>query len=264
MPDTETLLQLGNLKPVLPALLLPPLALLTASVVGLTLVAKKNRGGWMLLTVSLVVLWVVCCHGFAVWLARTALVQFAPTSAAELAGAQVQAIVVLGGGLQPYAPEYGTARPTAQTAARLSYGIFLSRQSKLPVAFSGGVGWGTQATQASSEADVAQRVALDDYGVTLRWLEGNSRDTAENAAFTAPLLAASGVERIALVTHATHMPRALAAFEQMGMIVTPAPTGFVLPQRSALLEWLPSAEGQQATQQVWREVLGGWVARWRS
>ena len=217
----------------------------------------------MLLTISLVLLWVVSCHGFAVWLARSALVQFAPTSADQLARAQVQAIVVLGGGLLPHAPEYGTARPTAQTAARLSYGIFLSQQSKLPVAFSGGVGWGTRAAQGSGEADVAQRVALDEYGVALRWLEGKSRDTAENANFTAPLLAVSGVERIALVTHATHMPRALAEFERIGLVVTPAPMGFVLPRRSALLEWLPSAEGHLATQQVWREVLGGWVARLR-
>ena len=73
----------------------------------------------------------------------------------------------------------------------------------------------------------------------------------------APLLADSGVQRIALVTHASHMPRAVAEFARMGLLVTPAPMGFVVPRRNPLLEWLPSAEGLQASQQVLREVLGG-------
>jgi hypothetical protein len=56
--DTESLLQLGTLKPVLSVLVLPPLALLvTAGEAGLTLIAK-SRGGWMLLTISLV-LWAI-------------------------------------------------------------------------------------------------------------------------------------------------------------------------------------------------------------
>jgi hypothetical protein len=42
MPDTESLLQLGTLKPVLSVLLLPPLALLVTAVASLTLIAKKK------------------------------------------------------------------------------------------------------------------------------------------------------------------------------------------------------------------------------
>ena len=108
---------------------------------------------------------------------------------------------------------------------------------------------------------MAQRIAQQENGVTLRWVEGQSRDTAENARRMAPLLAASGIQRIALVTHASHMPRAVAEFERTGLLVTPAPMGFVLPRRSPLFEWLPSAEGLQASQQVLRELVGGVVAR---
>ena len=43
----------------------------------------------------------------------------------------------------------------------------------------------------------------------LRWTEDRSRDTRENAAATVALLRAAGVRQIVLVTHASHMPRAM-------------------------------------------------------
>lgn len=249
------------LKPLLASLALPPLAPLILAALGLLLAAGKRRGGLALAWLSLAVLALLSCHGTAVWLAHHALPQFAPTTLAQLKTGQVQVLVVLGGGVLPNAPEYGQAQPAPQTAARLRYGLWLARQSGLPVAFTGGVGWAAQGTQAASEADVAARVAQQEYGVTLRWLESESRDTAGNARLLAPLLQRDGVQRIALVTDAWHMPRAVAAFEQAGLTVTPAPMGFVRPIESALLQWLPSARGLLASQQVLREWLALTVAR---
>lgn len=248
-------MDLAALKPLLTSLALPPLAL------GLLLAAGKKRGGLALTALSLAVLALLSCHGTAVWLARHALPQFAPASIAQLKIGQVQAIVVLGGGLLPEAPEYGQAQPGPHTAARLRYGLWLARQSGLPVAFTGGVGWAAQGAQAVSEAEVAARVAQQDYGVTLRWLEAQSQDTAGNARLLAPLLQRDGVQRIALVTDAWHMPRAVALFERAGLQVTPAPMGFVRPIESAVLQWLPSACGLLASQQVLREWLALTLAR---
>jgi uncharacterized SAM-binding protein YcdF (DUF218 family) len=246
----------GTFKPLLTSLALPPLAPLLLALLGLLLAFKRRRGGLALAALSLVLLWLLSCHGIAVWLARNALPQFAPTFAAQLKAGKVQAIVVLGGGLLPKAPEYGQSQPRAATAARLRYGIALARQSGLPVAFSGGVGWAANGAQAASEAEVAARVAQQDYGVALRWLEAQSRDTSGNARLLTPLLQRDGVQRIALVTDAWHMPRAVAAFERAGLTVTPAPTGFILPVERDLLEWLPSANGLLAS----REVLREWLA----
>jgi uncharacterized SAM-binding protein YcdF (DUF218 family) len=254
-------MDLGALKPLLTSLALPPLAPLLLAALGLLLAAGKKRGGLALTALSLAALALLSCHGTAVWLARHALPQFAPASVAQLETGQVQAIVVLGGGLLPEAPEYGQAQPGPHTAARLRYGLWLARQSGLPVAFTGGVGWAAQGAQAASEADVAARVAQQDYGVTLRWREAQSRDTAGNARLLAPLLQRDGVQRIALVTDAWHMPRAAAAFEQAGLQVTPAPMGFVRPIESVVLQWLPSARGLLASQQVLREWLALAVAR---
>ena len=92
-------------------------------------------------------------------------------------------------------------------------------------------------------------------------MDDQSRDTAENAANLHALLARDGVQRIALVTQAWHMPRALQAFERAGFTVTPAPTGFGLPQQRSLLEWLPTARGLQSSREVLREWLGLLVAQ---
>jgi uncharacterized SAM-binding protein YcdF (DUF218 family) len=169
--------------------------------------------------------------------------------------------VVLGGGVQPLAPEYATAQPTADTAARLRYGVWLARQSQLPLAFTGGVGWANSGTAAPSEAAIARAAVAEDYGLALRWADDQSRDTAENAAYLHTLLARDGIQRIALVTQAWHMPRAQQAFERVGFTVTPAPTGFTLQQQRTLLEWLPTAHGLQASREVLREWLGLQVAK---
>lgn len=249
------------LKPLLSALLLPPLGPLLLGLLGLWLAMRKKRGGFALVLFALALLWALSCHASAVWLARSVLPQFAPLAAGQLEASKIQAIVVLGGGVLPEAPEYGEAQPSAETAARLRYGIRLARQSGLPVAFSGGLGWAANARQTEPESEIARRIAQQDYGVALRWLEGTSRDTAENASLLAPLLARDGVTRIALVTHARHMPRSVSAFEKAGLTVTPAPMGFVLPNESGWLEWLPSAQGLTASRHVLREWLGITVAR---
>jgi len=256
--------ELGNLKPLLTALAMPPLSLLLLAALGVLLALReRQRSGLALVVLSLASLALLSSHGMAVWLARHALASFQPVSLQRLVTDRVQAIVVLGGGLLPLAPEYGSAQPSAETLARLRYAVWLGKQAGLPLAFSGGVGWGASDRQTTSEAEVAQHVVQQDSGVTLRWVESKSHDTTENARLLAPLLSASGVRRVALVTHASHMPRAVAAFEAVGLVVTPAPMGFVLPLRQPLHEWLPSSVGLQASQPVLREILGGWVARLR-
>ncbi|MDB5886445.1 MAG: hypothetical protein JWR74_2616 [Polaromonas sp.] len=255
-------MELGFLKPLLTSLALPPVLPLVLALLGLLLAWRRQRSGLALAALALAGLWLLSCHGTAVWLARHALPQFAAVTAAQLKARQVQAIVVLGGGLLSDAPEYGGApQPSAFTAARLRYGIWLGSQSGLPLAFTGGTGWAADGMQPVSEAEVAARVALQDYGVTLRWRESASRDTWENARLLAPLLQRDKVQRIALVTDAWHMPRSVAAFQSAGFDVTPAPMAFTLPIESRQLQWLPSGQGLLASRLVLREWLGLAVGR---
>ena len=255
-------MELGFFKPLLTSLAMPPAAPLLLALLGLLLAWRRKRGGMALAALSLVALWLLSCHGTAVWLARHALPQFDAVTAAQLKMDRVQAIVILGGGLLPAAPEYGGApQPSAVTAARLRYGIWLARQSGLPVAFSGGIGWAADGIQPLSEAEVAARVAQQDFGVALRWSEAVSRDTSGNARLLAPVLMREGVQGIVLVTDAWHMSRSVSAFQTAGFVVTPAPMAFTRPIESRLLQWLPSAQGLLASRQVLRECLGLAVGR---
>ncbi|WP_431095570.1 YdcF family protein [Polaromonas aquatica] len=251
----------GALKPLLTALALPPASLLLLALLGLLLAVRKKKAGLALVTCSVLLLALLSCHGTAVWLSRTMLPQFPAMPVASLQTHKVQAIVVLGGGVLPEAAEYGNSQPGAHTAARLRYGVWLARQSSLPLAFSGGMGWAASSAQTDSEAVVAARMVQQDYGMTLRWNEAQSRDTAGNARLLAPLLQQSGVQRIALVTDAWHMPRAALAFERAGLTVTPAPMGQVQPARNDLMEWIPSASGLIISQQVLREWLALAIGR---
>ena len=74
-----------------------------------------------------------------------------------------------------------------------------------------------------TEAAVMREVLARDFGVDARWLEDESRNTVENAEFSARILLPQKVSRIILVTSAFHMRRSLLAFERAGFVVLPAP-----------------------------------------
>ena len=284
-------MEFGAFKPLITALLMPLAMFPLLGLLGLTMVASRKPIGWLLCFGALVSLWLLSCQGVAVWLAKTALPQYPPATVLQLKTSQIQAIVILGGGIYPEAPEYGAAQPSRFTTERLRYGIHLARQSGLPVAFTGGVGWaagtaqgtaaGTaQGTAAGIAADIAagtaagtaagmteaqtvERAAKDDFGFTLRWVENQSRDTHENATLTAQLLKRDGIDRVAVVTDALHMPRAMLEFGRTGLTTLAAPTGYILPTKSPILQWLPSAEGITDSTRLLHELLGLQVARLR-
>lgn len=244
----------GVLKPILSSLALPPASLLLLVAFGLLLVAARRRTAGLWVAGSGVLgLWLASCHAVAMVLATTLLPSVPAVTPDRLAG--VQAIVVLGGGVLRDAPEYGAAQPSSFLAARLRYAAWLARRTGKPLAFSGGVGWSSVDGGIAPEGDVARWMLAEDYGLAPRWIDAASRDTRENAQRTRELLARDGIQRIALVTHSWHMPRAADEFERVGFQVLPAPTGFPSPQARPLLEWLPSAEGLTLSRVVVREAL---------
>lgn len=246
----------AEFKPLLTALALPPAGPLLLALFGLLLLGRRRLGGAIVSLLGIATLWFLSCNAVGVGLAHSLLPQVAPVNVRGAELANVQAIVILGGGVVGQAPEYGGPRPSAASLERIRYGVRLARQTRKPLAFAGGVGWSSVGTGVAAEADVARGVLKDDYGLELRWFDDNSRDTAENARRMADAMRGDRIQRIALVTHAWHMPRARAAFEQAGFQVTPAPTGFATPRDRTLLEWLPSVHGLDLSRSVLREWLG--------
>jgi uncharacterized SAM-binding protein YcdF (DUF218 family) len=204
---------------------------------------------------TLALLWLLSCQAVAIGLSLHLLPQVSPVTAVTLKEQQVQAIVVLGGGVENHAAEYEGAVLAPDAMSRLLYGVYLSRTTQLPMAYSGGKGWGGPADQPAEAAVAA--LALTRLGATpMRWQEDQSRDTRENAVFTAALLKADGITHIALVTHAWHMPRSVHQFEKAGFHVTPAPMGYIRSDETLLLQWLPSGTGLRNSARIIKEWLG--------
>ena len=256
----------GAWKPVLTALLLPPVPWLLLIAVGARCLWRRQRAGWWLVLPSLAALWLGSTTGTAERLARLAGLEATALPASRIsalaaaqasaAGRSNTAIVVLGGGRDLIAPEYGGADLSSESLRRLRYGLWLSRATGLPVAFSGGHGWSQP--QGESEAGIAARVAAREFGQPLRWLESQSRDTRSNARLTMPLLRADGIGHVVLVTHGWHMKRALRAFVEAAAEATiePAPIDLAQDADLAPMAWLPSGPGYMRCRQVLRE----WIA----
>jgi uncharacterized SAM-binding protein YcdF (DUF218 family) len=248
-------MEMGELKPVLAALVLPPAGPLLLALLGLVLARRRRGLGLGLAGLALLLALVLTSHSVGRMLAGALLPPLAAAQPQQVRA--MQAVVVLGGGLLHQAPEYGAGQPNANTLARLRYGAWLARRTGLPVAFAGGVGWAAAGMGAESEGAVARRVLQEDWGIAPRWVEDRSRDTEENARNLAQVLLPQQVRRIALVTDAAHVPRAADAFRAAGFEVLPAPTGLPGPLARPLLEVLPSAAGAA----LCREVLREWLAR---
>lgn len=246
-------MQAGDFKALLSTLLLPPAGPLLLALLGLWLARGGRRFGLVLAGLSVLLLGLLSCHGVALQLGHWLVPSPPPVGLADLARARVQAVVVLGGGVQAPAPEYGEPQPSAATLGRLRYGARLARASGLPMAFTGGMGWSGRGL--ASEAQAAEIAARQDFGITLRWVDDQARDTRENALRIAQLAQPAGVRRIALVTDAWHLPRATLEFRRAGFEVLPAPTGLPVPQERAALEWMPTAYGLSTSRQMLREWL---------
>lgn len=168
------------------------------------------------------------------------------------------AIVVLSAECDAAGDEYGHPVAGPVTLQRLRYGAWLQRRTQLPLLVSGGDG-GARWSLAATMADAAER----EFFVPVRWREDRSTDTLENAAFSAALLRQEGVQSVLLVTHAWHMPRAVACFEAHGLEVVPAPTGFHGPAGCGPTDWLPQWHGLRDSALVLHE-LAGFLQLWLS
>ena len=251
-------------KHVVGALALPPAPLLALTLWGAWRLARRRRLGATLVVAGTLLTWLGCCTGTGYLLSHALLKPPPALDAARVDQLRAQAaarprtaIVVLGGGSEPFAPEYGASNLEHASLERLRYGVWLARGTGLPLAFSGGVGWAQ--TDGQAEAEIAERVARQEFGVVIRWVEKDSRDTRENAARSVGLLKDAGIERVLLVTHDWHMPRALRAFRRAAegrITMEAAPMGGAERQHMPRRAWLPSIEGFTHVRQVLHEQLG--------
>lgn len=92
-------------------------------------------------------------------------------------------------------------------------------------------------------------------------LEERSRNTSQNAKFSAQWLQEQGVGRILLVTSALHMPRAVELFETQGLAVIPAATDHEVQERPLWQDWLPASSALDGSARAMKELIGRFVGR---
>ncbi len=253
----QPVLDLINLVP--RDLILPPANLFLVIFAGLLLWRRWPRLGRVVAGTGLAALFLLSSTAGARFFVAPLEAMTAPLAAPEAAGAE--AIVVLASGRLRHAPEYGGLDiPDYVALGRVRYAAHLQRRTGLPILVSGGNGASgidpAPDDRAYSKAHAMAAALREDFGVPVKWIEPRSRDTGENAAYSAAMLRADGIKRILLVTDAMHMPRSCAAFERAGMDVVAAPTMFFGRQSQGIGAWVPSPEGVRRARYAMYELLG--------
>ncbi|HEY6131027.1 MAG TPA: YdcF family protein [Halioglobus sp.] len=183
---------------------------------------------------------------------------FVPRAMSVIAPAD--AIVLLGGATRGDT-HMGTLPDLNQQADRLVHAAALYKAGKAPVILLAGGAPAGGRPEAEQMKDILSVMGVPAQHMLL---ETKSRDTHDNAVFTAQMLKARGVRRVLLVTSAFHMRRSAALFETQGLEVVPAPTDYqqlVAPQ--VLPNWLPTVSNLSQATYALHELTGYWVYRWR-
>src|SRR5687768_10142763 len=228
------------------AFLLPPLNLILLGAIGTLLLKSRPGFGKRLLVATLVLLYLLSTP-----LAADSLLQELETPP-ERNLLYAQAIVVLGGGTYYNAPEYGNHTVGRFTLERIRYAAQLHRITGKPILATGGAPLGS----GSSEAAQMRAVLEKEFQVPVKWIEGAAGNTHENAYNSFAILKRDGIRRIALVTHAWHMPRAEREFEQAGFEVMPAATAYTTRYKTDIFAFMPTASALQRSSLFFHEVIG--------
>ncbi|HMN38615.1 MAG TPA: YdcF family protein [Hyphomicrobium sp.] len=163
--------------------------------------------------------------------------RFSVPSPAE--GQAIAGIIMLGGFEDPWVSSGRGSLNVNEAAERLTESVRLAKRwPDAKVVFTGG--WGGLLEGVG--ADGAVGAYLRDMGVMPERLilEGRSRNTFENAVFTRDLVAPQPGTVWLLVTSASHMPRAVGAFRQVGFDVLPFPVDFRTRDRGDMLRFFTS------------------------
>ncbi len=166
------------------------------------------------------------------------------------------AIVVLGGAMHYRWLQRENVTAYDLESSRQAAGARAWLAGRAPViVLSGGGDNGGDASEARRMAMAIQRLGVPESALML---EANSRNTRDNAQYTAELADKHGFHRILLVTSSLHMPRAVLQFRSAGVDVVPVP----VPERAKWSRpWMPSPRALWRSGRAIKEFGGLVMAR---
>ena len=244
-------------------LILYPLSLVCILLIVSLILSRNPKWQRLVIFLALGIVWVSGNRWTALSLTRWLEGRYPPL--AQLP--EGDAIVVLGGGTEPDQPP----RPMVEingAGDRVLYAAWLYKQGVAPrILLSGGnIDWLGGRLHTPAE-DMAQLLDLMEVPQDAIWMEGESRNTYENAAFSKRILQENNIRSIVLVTSAAHMPRSVMLFEEQGLDIIPAPTDFSVTEAdwdqlihanwaARWMDWIPSAANLSQTTSALKEILG--------
>lgn len=175
---------------------------------------------------------------------------------------RADAIVVLGGGDRYAWMRWPNVSADQLPYSRVAAGARAWQAGRAPLVILSG-GRGGRETEAEGMARGMRRLGVPADALLL---EQKSRDTRDNAFYTARMAQARGMHHVLLVTSAVHMPRASLWFRDAGIEVTPV----AVPEPdfgelSGRPRWLPSLGALWRSGRALKEYAGllGAVVRQR-
>ncbi len=200
----------------------------------------------------LAALWLVACRPFAELFVLPLESRYHRPSIERLAERGVRQVVVLTGGGYPAGDELlSSAFPTA-SGQRFLGGLELCARldPDCRLIFSGSAGRGHRAITTAETMRALSRLLDPRRPSVAEVLSGSTAEHPENVR---PLLAEGP---FALVTSASHMPRAMRSFRRAGLEPIAYPVAPLIHGHFTWNSWIPSLDSLGAIQVAWREYLG--------
>ncbi len=247
----------NSIEDLVVALTYPPTLSLWLGLAALVLIVVRRRklgAALLALGVAWSAVWSVPIASDAL---RGLLERRYPTVADAASLPTADAIVVLGGG------HYGWLdRPEVDAQAlkysRVAAGARAWWARRAPLVILSGGGGGGKGSEARRMADAMERLGVP---ASVLLLEENSRDTRDNAEYTAEIARRHGLRRLLLVTSSLHMPRANLLFREAGIEVVPVPVPEGAPLCGWKQRWVPSRGALWRSGRAWKELAGLLAAR---
>ena len=222
---------------------IPPNLFILLAIIGVLIAWRRKKFGLAVATTAIGLLYLAAMPVTAGLLIRwaEAIASDEPTLLSDTPAEAIPgAIVVLSADAQrsdiPGVPD--AVGPL--TLERLAEAARQWRRLGLPILVSGG------GPRGVSLAMLMSRVLQEDFRVPVQWREERSRNTFENALYSAEILRGAGIHAALVVAHPWDMARALWSFRAVGYPVVPSPiaeskrpslsVAAFLPQIPALLE----------------------------
>lgn len=249
------------LSKLLPELVYPLGLALILLIISIFLI-RRNRLQVAVILAAILLLWLGSNHWTAMGLARSLEWQYFPPAVVPRA----DIIILLGGGTEAH--EF--PRPLVElngAGDRVLYAAALYKQGAAPRILVSGGSFEKPAPQSSPAEEAHQVLLMLGVPSEAMWLETESRNTHENAVNSWEMLAPMGLNKVLLVTSASHMPRAVPLFREQGFEVTPMPTDYLVTRAGwhqlsqpdlfqQIMNLTPSAGDLAVTTRILKEYLG--------